>query len=160
MPKFTTVVKKEAFYFPPFGITGITHGLIPIDRKNQKSAAATLERCKRVLHDVKAKILMFPEGTRNGGTNMLPFKTGAFRLAIEAQVPIIPVVISPYAFINFQQNTARPGRVTIQVLEPISTVGLTLADSNDLMERTRNKILAEYEILKDKLAQNVTNNLK
>jgi lysophosphatidate acyltransferase len=157
MPQFTTVTKKEMFYIIPFGIAAWIFGLIPIDRKSKKSATATLARCKRTLHDENAKILMFAEGTRNRNDGLLPFKTGAFRLAIEAQVPIIPMVFSPYYFIDRKANTVAPGHSIMQVLGPISTNGLTLADTNDLMERTRDVMLAEYGKLQVEVIQNLKN---
>jgi lysophosphatidate acyltransferase len=135
------------FYIIPFGIAAWIFGLIPIDRKSKKSAAATLARCKRTLHEENTKILIFAEGTRNRNKGLLPFKTGAFRLAIEAQVPIIPMVFSPYYFVDLKAKTVDTGHSVMQVLPPIPTKGLTLADTNDLLERTWNVMLAEYKNL-------------
>lgn len=91
---------------------------------------------------------MFPEGTRNRERGLLPFKKGAFKTAIMGQVPIIPVVIAPYHFIDHQRRTFDKGHVILQALEPIPTVGMSADDDCDaLMERTREVMLTEYEKL-------------
>jgi lysophosphatidate acyltransferase len=60
---------------------------------------------------------MFPEGTRNSSrTTLLPFKKGAFRVAITCQVPILPVVYSPYYFINDEKKFFGPGMITLRKL--------------------------------------------
>lgn len=90
---------------------------------------------------------MFPEGTRSRVRGMLPFKRGAFKTAIMAQVPVIPVVISPYYFIDHKNRQFDKGHVICKALDPIPTTGMTEADHVELMERTRNIMLAEYEKL-------------
>lgn len=63
---------------------------------------------------LQTKIWLFPEGTRNKDfTKLLPFKKGAFNIAVAAQVPIIPVVFSPYYFINRKKYIFNKGRVHI-----------------------------------------------
>lgn len=58
----------------------------------------------------QTKIWLFPEGTRNKNYNtLLPFKKGAFNIAVAAQVPIIPVLFSPYYFINSQKYIFNKG---------------------------------------------------
>lgn len=84
------------------------------------------------------------------GETFLPFKLGAFRLAIEAQVPIVPIVFSSYKTIyNVDKANKsyywRPGCVTIKCLEPIDTTGMTLEnDLNRLVEMTRKRMLDAY----------------
>lgn len=59
----------------------------------------------------QTKIWLFPEGTRNKDfTKFLPFKKGAFAMAVHAQVPIIPVVFSPYYFINNKKYIFNRGK--------------------------------------------------
>jgi 1-acyl-sn-glycerol-3-phosphate acyltransferase len=61
--------------------------------------------------EFQVKIWLFPEGTRNKNyTKMLPFKKGAFAMAISAQVPVIPVVFSPYYFINRTKHLFQKGK--------------------------------------------------
>ncbi len=84
------------------------------------------------------------------GETFLPFKLGAFRLAIEAQVPIVPIVFSSYKPIyNVDKSNKnyywRAGRVTIKCLEPINTTGMTLEnDLQRLTEMTRKRMLDAY----------------
>lgn len=88
---------------------------------------------------------MFPEGTRSRTRGLLPFKRGAFKTAIMGQVPIIPVVVSPYYFVDFQSQAFNKGHIIVKALEPIPTTGMVDADHEDLMEKTRIVMLAEYE---------------
>jgi lysophosphatidate acyltransferase len=83
----------------------------------------------------------------------LPFKFGAFRLAIEAQVPIVPVVFSSYKSIyNVDKPSKnyywRRGCVTIKCLEPIDTKGLTIEnDLQQLTEMTRQRMIDAYRTI-------------
>jgi lysophosphatidate acyltransferase len=81
----------------------------------------------------------------------LPFKFGAFRLAIEAQIPIVPVVFSSYQSIYNADKTTnsyywRQGCVTIKCLEPIDTKGMTIEnDLQRLTEMTRQRMIDAYK---------------
>lgn len=85
---------------------------------------------------------------------LLPFKFGAFRLAIEAQVPIVPIVFSPYQTIyNVEKRTEsfywRPGSITIRFLDPIETTGMTVEkDLQRLTDLTRARMIDAYENLR------------
>lgn len=70
---------------------------------------------------------MFPEGTRNENHGMLPFKKGAFNIAVEAQIDILPIVISDYrSFYSQSKKYFRSkGNIIIQVMNPISTVNVS-----------------------------------
>lgn len=84
------------------------------------------------------------------GETFLPFKLGAFRIAIEAQVPIVPIVFSSYKPIYNAEKTNRNyywrrGCVTIRCLDPIETTGMTLEnDLARLVEMTRKRMLDAY----------------
>lgn len=78
-------------------------------------------------------------------------------MAIIGQVPIIPVVTTPYYFVNAKERIFNKGHIIIKALEPISTIGMTEADEEMLMQKTRNSMLDEYEKLEkelDKMSQN------
>jgi len=77
---------------------------------------------------------------------MLPFKKGAFHLAVQAQVPIIPVVVANYSnVLNMKRKIFRKGTIPIKVLEPISTKGRTKEDVDALLGETRTRMLMELQ---------------
>ncbi|CAK1599659.1 unnamed protein product [Parnassius mnemosyne] len=154
--KLTVVVKKELLYAMPFGLAAYLAGLIFIDRKNTKHAYDQLKITTDVMMKEKTKIWLFPEGTRNKDcTSFLPFKKGAFHMAIAAQVPVIPVVFSPYYFINNEHGTFNKGHIVIQCLDPIPTKGLTLDDVEKLTNQVREKMLAVYKDLHKEVTANL-----
>ncbi|NXU52568.1 PLCA acyltransferase, partial [Turnix velox] len=105
------IAKKEILYMGTFGLACWLSGLIFIDRKKRDESIATLTEVALSLHKDNLRVLIFPEGTRNHGGSMLPFKRGAFQLAVKAQVPIIPVVISSYQnFYNQKEKRFTPGK--------------------------------------------------
>jgi 1-acyl-sn-glycerol-3-phosphate acyltransferase len=77
----------------------------------------------------KVSVMIFPEGTRSRSWEMLPFKDGAFRLAIESGAPILPIAVAGTRD-AMAKGTFRflPARAIAQLLEPIPTTGMTLAD--------------------------------
>jgi 1-acyl-sn-glycerol-3-phosphate acyltransferase len=116
-------------------------GDIPVKRGFGPSAVEAMERCRDALRK-RVSVMIFPEGTRSKTAELLPFKDGAFRLAIEAGVPILPLAL-------WGTGTALPkhgwrfGRsaAEVRVLEPVETAGLTLADVPDLKARVRDIIV-------------------
>ena len=130
-----SIGKKSLVFIPFFGLLYWLIGNILIDRKNIRNSLTKMNRdTDWTLRKKDTSIWIFPEGTRNATGTLLPFKRGAFRIAIQSQVPIVPVCISSYAgTINF--NRLRSGEINVQVLEPISTVGLKTTDAADLTEQ-------------------------
>ncbi|OWK52480.1 1-acyl-sn-glycerol-3-phosphate acyltransferase alpha [Lonchura striata] len=95
---------------------------------------------------LQLRVLIFPEGTRNHGGSMLPFKRGAFQLAVKAQVPIIPVVFSSYNnFYNQKEKKFTPGKMIIQILPEVETLGLGPDDVPKLTEQVRDSMLSAYQ---------------
>ncbi|XP_072936226.1 1-acyl-sn-glycerol-3-phosphate acyltransferase alpha-like [Epargyreus clarus] len=146
--KMTAVARKEIFYVWPFGLAAYLAGVVFIDRNNSKDAYKQLKITSEVMVKNKVKIWLFPEGTRNKDfTNLLPFKKGAFNIAVAAQVPIIPVVFSPYYFINRKKYIFNKGHAVIQCLDPIPTIGLTMEDVPELITKVRNLMEMTYKEL-------------
>ncbi|KAG0241880.1 putative 1-acyl-sn-glycerol-3-phosphate acyltransferase [Mortierella sp. GBAus27b] len=144
-PKHTVVMaKKELLYFPLLGIFMKLSNAIFIDRKNHKKAIDTTTQAVADMKKHNSGIWIFPEGTRSrlDTADLLPFKKGAFHLAIQSQYPILPIVSQGYSHVYDSSKRSFPGgHLVIRVLEPIPTTGLTADDVNDLMERTRNLML-------------------
>ena len=95
------------------------------------------------------KLFIYPEGTRNSakGLTMLPFKKGAFHIAVDCKLPIQPIVLSEYDFLDVKKWIFNPGKVTIKVLPRIDTSGYTKDNLDDLVSHTRNLMIEELKNL-------------
>ncbi|CAD6186527.1 unnamed protein product [Caenorhabditis auriculariae] len=143
------MMKKALMYVPFFNIASYWANTIFIDRFNRERAMHSVDYCVEQLKISGFKLWVFPEGTRNRDGGMIPFKKGAFNIAVRAQIPIIPIVISDYRpFYSKNGKYFRTdGEVIAQVLPPIDTTGLSLDDVADLIEKTRSKMLAVYDVI-------------
>jgi lysophosphatidate acyltransferase len=80
---------------------------------------------------------------------MAPFKKGAFHIAIENDVPILPVVLEGTHEVNPPGSMLiYPGTAKVSILEPVETHGLTRADIPELASRVQASMVAEYERLR------------
>jgi 1-acyl-sn-glycerol-3-phosphate acyltransferase len=140
--------KAEILRIPVLGWCMRLAGDIPIWRGKMDSARGAMATALDVLRH-RVSVMVFPEGTRSPGDAMLPFKDGAFRLAIEAGVPVLPLVVvgtrDALAKHDWRMN---PADATVTVLEPIETTGLTLDDVTALKERVREVIFQARERLR------------
>ncbi|GLH06328.1 1-acyl-sn-glycerol-3-phosphate acyltransferase [Gryllus bimaculatus] len=137
MKRCAPVAKKEVFWVWPFGVAAWLGGVVFIDRVHPTKAHQQLARASKLMVD-NTKLWLFPEGTRNKNpAEMLPFKKGAFRVAISCQAPIFPVVFSPYYMVDGKTKYFGSGKIIIEALPPIPTKGLGVEDLDSLMERTR-----------------------
>ncbi|MBR7888884.1 1-acylglycerol-3-phosphate O-acyltransferase [Marinomonas sp. A79] len=127
-----TVGKKSLRWVPFFGILYWVSGNILINRDNRKQAIATIDQVVASMKKTGLSILMFPEGTRSRGRGWLPFKRGAFYAAIQAGVPIVPIVCSD-THRQVKLNRWNNGRVIVETLDPIETQGLNVEDVGDLL---------------------------
>ncbi len=140
--------KKEMFKIPVAGWLMYLSGDIPLERGDRESAQKAMGLCKVVL-DRRVSVMIFPEGTRSTTLDMRPFKDGAFRLAIETQLPILPLVVQGTQR-ALRKHDWRFGHADAQVhvMEPIATEGLTLDDVDDLRDEVAGLILAERDALR------------
>ena len=146
VPNCALIAKRSLAWVLFLGWSFLSSVTILIDRKNRISATESLKDGVRRIREERISVGIFPEGTRNKDVNgMLPFKKGAFHLAIQAQVPLLPIVAQSYKSVGvLERLTLRPGPVRVQVLAPEPTAGLTHADLDVLMERVRTRMLAAY----------------
>ncbi len=134
--------KAELFRLPVLGWLMHLAGDIPLQRGFGPSAIEAMAKCRQALAN-RVSVMIFPEGTRSATADLLPFKDGAFRLAIDAGVPILPLVVRGTATAlpkhdwRFARSTA-----LVKVLEPVETAGLTAADVPALKEQVRATIVA------------------
>ncbi|NXW18445.1 PLCA acyltransferase, partial [Circaetus pectoralis] len=140
------IAKKEILCMGTFSLACWLSGLIFIDHKKREESITTLIEVAHSLHKENFRVLIFPEGTCSHGSSMLPFKHGAFQLAVKAQVPIIPVVISSYCdFHNQKEKRFRPGKSIIQILPEVETLGLAPDGVPKLTEQVHDSMLTAYE---------------
>jgi 1-acyl-sn-glycerol-3-phosphate acyltransferase len=147
------VAKKELFRIPLIGWLLRLGGDIPLQRGDRASVQRMREECLRTL-EARVPVLLFPEGTRSPDGELLPFKDGAFQLAIEAQVPVLPVVLEgtracrPKGSLWFGKARAR-----VRLLEPVPTHGLTLEDVPRLREEVRARIAEALRAMRQGLPE-------
>ncbi|MCB5162556.1 1-acylglycerol-3-phosphate O-acyltransferase [Marinomonas algarum] len=127
-----TVGKKSLRWIPFFGVLYWVSGNILINRDNRKQAIATIDQVVVSMQKTGLSILMFPEGTRSRGRGWLPFKRGAFYAAIQAGVPIVPIVCSD-THRQVHLNRWNNGRVIVETLDPIDTAGVDAEDVGTLL---------------------------
>ena len=149
-------------------------GTVFIDRTNRSSALKTFDNAVKQMKRDKVhpspslltfqqSVWIFPEGTRSHADNpmLLPFKKGAFHFAIQAGVPIVPIVVANYSRLfsvkkrRFEAGTVKiRGSITLNhtdlVMEPISTTDLTSADVDRMAVETRERMLTVLEDISEK----------
>jgi 1-acyl-sn-glycerol-3-phosphate acyltransferase len=124
---------------------------VPVHRGKRESGIAALAECRDRLAR-RVSVMIFAEGTRSPTDELLPFKAGAFHLAIETGVPILPVAIAGTRNCMAKHSFVfRHAHAKARVLEPISTKGLTRADLGALRDRTRATIDAARRVLQREL---------
>jgi len=140
--------KAELFRIPIMGQVMWLAGDIPVRRGERTSAREAMAACRDRLRK-RVSVMIYPEGTRTRTGEMLPFKDGAFRLAIDAQVPVLPLVcVGTREAIRADSWKVGPARGVVHVLEPVPTTGLTSRDTARLREQVRSLILAKRDELR------------
>jgi len=122
-----------------------TAGNFPIDRSDPRKTANSL---RRVIEGVRAgkSLAVFPEGTRTPDGKLQEFKSGAFKIAVRAGVPIVPVSIrGTFELLPKTTLAPRPGRVEVVIGKPIETSEYSDKNLNELIARTRAAIQANLD---------------
>jgi len=147
--------KDANFRIPVMGWMMRMAGDIRVRRDDRRSRRNALEECRDRLRK-RVSVMILPEGTRSGTGELLPFKEGAFRLAIQEQVPVLPLV-----FVG--TSTAAPkgsmvfgrAKAEVRVLDPVETEGLTESDASALRDRVRDTIARVREEMQRERAEGV-----
>ena len=137
------VAKKELLKIPVLG-QGIGFvNIIAIDRTNPERAMRSMQKAREVMENGYS-FGLFVEGTRAMPGELLPFKKGAFYLAVQMQAPIIPVAIKNTDWMMGKRTgVAYAGEIEMILLPPIPTVGKTEDDVMELLLETRRAVAAE-----------------
>jgi 1-acyl-sn-glycerol-3-phosphate acyltransferase len=146
---FKWISKAANFYVPCMGWFMYHAGYIPLRRGSKTSVLQCMARARKYLDD-GVSVLFFPEGTRSKDGEVKDFKAGAFKLAIEGKVDILPLAITGTANAlpkHTWKFSNEPTAMRLIVGDVISTQGMTEADLPRLMAETRERVIA----LKDEL---------
>lgn len=139
--QFRWLAKAELFKIPIFGRGMRGAGYISIDRSDRKSAFQSLERAAKSIRE-GSSVMIFPEGTRSPDGGLLPFKKGGFVLAVDAGVPIIPLVISgTYDIMPKGRLLIQSHSVHIRFLSAVDTRAYSRKTKDELLERVREHML-------------------
>jgi 1-acyl-sn-glycerol-3-phosphate acyltransferase len=134
------VAKEELFRIPWIGWLFRLSGDIPLRRGEAASGRRAMEQARAYLEH-GMHVMLFPEGTRSRDGRLLPFKPGAFKLAIEAGAPVLPIAINGSAEgMPKGSPWVRPARVTARILAPVETAGLGESAVGMLAEQVRESI--------------------
>jgi 1-acyl-sn-glycerol-3-phosphate acyltransferase len=145
---FVFMGKKELASVPVFNIF-FKKMNVTVDRKSSMSGKRAMDRCANEL-DKGHSVVLFPEGTIPNSAPILGrFKAGAFKLAIDKQMPIVPItMLTNYKRLEMKglfSGKASPGVAKVVIHEPISTAGMTEKDAIALQEKVFNIINTELK---------------
>jgi 1-acyl-sn-glycerol-3-phosphate acyltransferase len=137
---FKWVMKIELRKTPFIGFTCHLMGHIFVDRKNRRAAVKTMQQAGKKLTG-GTSVFFFPEGTRNQGENLMPFKKGAFKMSESLGLPILPLTIKGASQV-MPTNSFRilPGTITLIFHEPISPETIKQQSTENLINQVRQHI--------------------
>lgn len=143
--QFRFVAKRSLFRYPFMGWHMRRSGYIAVGRDRPGDARKSVDEAVERIRE-GYPVVIFPEGGRSRDGDFLPFKPGAFHLAILAGVPITPVTLTgTLAVLPPDSVHILPGKVEMIIHPPISTAGLTRDDAASLGERVRNQMLSRFK---------------
>lgn len=158
---FTALAKMEVKDIPIMGFL-LQQVCVLVNRSDPKSRNESIKRLKKLGEENGVSLILFPEGTRNvtRTTPLIPFHTGAFRLAIDLDRPIVPMVfIGAGEVLPNEQLPLQPMLVTCIILDPIPTTHLGQEDAYALKEKVY-KIMEENLLTYDPMFNGSLKNLK
>ena len=139
------VAKRELLKVPVLGQGMNFVNIIAIDRSNPERSRRSMEKARRVM-EKGYSFGVFAEGTRAMPGELLPFKKGAFHLAMQTGRPIIPVAIRNSDWMMGKRTgVAYPGTIELVLLPPIETKGIPEGQLMELLNATRAAVAAELQ---------------
>lgn len=143
--QFRWIIKRELLFVPLFGYSLYAMRNVFIDRSDREQTIKTINKGIERLPP-EAGLLFFAEGTRSPDGKIHEFKKGAFVTAIETGLPILPITINGSRKVLPKGSLAfTPGRVEVVVGDPIKSREYTHDQVDELIQRTRNAIIANFD---------------
>jgi 1-acyl-sn-glycerol-3-phosphate acyltransferase len=146
------LAKKELFKIPVFGRAMRAVGMVETDRRAASAAHRSINRQVARVIEMKRSLAIYAEGTRSRDAELRPFKKGAFRIAVENQMPVVPLVIAG-ADKGWKPGSKvmRSSTVRLVIHDPIPTADLGRADIGPLRDRVRSIIEKTYAEIRDQV---------
>jgi len=139
-PQLHILYKAELRKIPIMKTVLDVGGYVAVERADRAKSMESIARGAESLRSGNT-FLIFPEGTRSRSGELLPFKKGGFIMAIQAQVPVVPVAVrGGRAAMRKGSPIVRPVHVSVRIGRPIPTEGLTIDDRDQLIERVRREV--------------------
>lgn len=141
---FKWVAKRELFYYPFIGWNMWVNGYISIERTRGRSKLMMMDKAADAIRAGNS-VMIFPEGTRSRDGNLQPFKTGAFRLALETKTPVLPIALigTHHAIKKGGLLIHRNKDIRAIVLDPVPYQSFSGMESNELAKKIHDLILVE-----------------
>jgi len=156
-PGSVTIGKKNLVWIPFFGIIYYLTGNILIDRGNKNKSRGTIDQVVEQIKDKKLGVWVFPEGTRSNGRGLLPFKMGAFHMALQAKVNIVPTVISN-THKQIRLNRWNNGDVIVEMMTPIDVSKYKKNEIRKLMSDCHELMINKFDQLNKEVKRPIKNN--
>jgi len=143
-PHTLGVAKKSFAYMPIIGLFMKAIGVVFLDRHDRMKALEGMRATKRLI-EKGYSISIAPEGTRTQTGELQPLKKGAFYLALQTGLPLIPItIINAYQLFPRHAWLPKPGIVKVYIDPPIDTKGMTEDSMPEMIEHTRSVFLSHY----------------
>ena len=137
------LAKKELFTIPLFGMAMRRIGMVSVDRGAGRAAHQAINEGARATMERGWSLLIYPEGTRPRDGVMLGFKKGAFSIARNLGLPVLPTAITgSRAVWKPKTKVIRPGEITVRIMAPIPTDGMRIYELTGLRDRVHAQISA------------------
>ncbi|CAD5196310.1 1-acyl-sn-glycerol-3-phosphate acyltransferase-like [Musa acuminata AAA Group] len=129
------IAKKEIIWYPLFGQLYVLANHLRIDRSNPSAAIESLKEAAHAIVNHNLSLIIFPEGTRSRSGRLLPFKKGFMHIALQTQLPIVPMIFTG-THLAWRKNSlrVRPAPITVKYLPPIETDGWKAENMNEYVE--------------------------
>jgi len=136
------LAKKQVFRIPVLNIAMKLAGLVPVDREDRESAAASVDLAVKRLKE-GLSFCVYPEGTRSRDGRLKPFKKGTFVMAIQAGVPIVPVaLIGTQKLMGKGSWTIQPGEVVMRFCPAVDASAYTIERRQELLDEVHRRVAA------------------
>ena len=139
--RYRFVAKKELSRVPLWGHAWVAAGHISVDRTDNQSAVASLDQAGRTILEDNSSVIIFAEGTRSRTGELQPFKKGAFILALQNGIDIVPTAVQGTHHIMSRDSwRIRSGRIIVRYGPPVSPAGYDIRRRDELIGRVRSEV--------------------